>query len=172
MLSIPHHLDRQETDREPAIEAVPPAIQQQISENNAAQARALRAQEKQNTDLRQQILALNQDFIERQRDFKVQESALRAEIIQARELNKGLMEENESYQMLLHEKSMNGEFMQTSIMQVSRRTKERTSEQMRGLSFFLFFIPFLPPSPLHHIRMLLPPPSPLDSIHHEPISIP
>ncbi|KAF9310899.1 hypothetical protein BG003_008004 [Podila horticola] len=109
--------DRQETDREPAIEAVPPAIQQQISENNAAQARALRAQEKQNTDLRQQILALNQDFIERQRDFKVQESALRAEIIQARELNKGLMEENESYQMLLHEKSMNGEFMQTSIMQ-------------------------------------------------------
>ncbi|KAG0024999.1 hypothetical protein BGZ81_007503 [Podila clonocystis] len=109
--------DRQETDREPAIEAVPPAIQQQISENNAAQARALRAQEKQNTDLRQQILALNQDFIERQRDFKVQESALRAEINQARELNKGLMEENESYQMLLHEKSMNGEFMQTSIMQ-------------------------------------------------------
>ncbi|KAF9395767.1 hypothetical protein CPC16_006953 [Podila verticillata] len=109
--------ERQETDREPAIEAVPPAIQQQISENNAAQARALRAQEKQNTELRQKILTLNQDFIEHQRDFKVQESALWTEINQAREINKGLMEEIESYQMLLHEKSMNGEFMQTSIMQ-------------------------------------------------------
>ncbi|KAF9196875.1 hypothetical protein BGZ50_005950 [Haplosporangium sp. Z 11] len=106
-----HH----DTDRVP-VDALPPQIQQQIAEKNAAQARALRAREKLVSELRQQILDMNQDIIERQRNFTVRESELQTEIAQARELNKSLMEENESYQMLLHEKSMNGEFMQTSIM--------------------------------------------------------
>ncbi|KAG0068701.1 hypothetical protein BGZ90_000471 [Linnemannia elongata] len=66
--------------------------------------------------LRKQILSMNQDLIERQRNFTLKECELQAQIAQAQELNRGLMEENESYQMLLHEKSMNGEFMQTSIM--------------------------------------------------------
>lgn len=62
---------------------------------------------------------MNQDLIERQRNFTLKECELQAQIAQAQELNRGLMEENESYQMLLHEKSMNGEFMQTSIMKVN-----------------------------------------------------
>ncbi|KAF9353464.1 hypothetical protein BGX26_008777 [Mortierella sp. AD094] len=107
--------DRSDIAKEP-MDALPPQIQQQISENNAAQMRALRAQEKIAAELRQQILAVNQDLIERQHNFDLRESELQGEITQARELNRGLMEENESYQLLLHEKSMNGEFMQTSIM--------------------------------------------------------
>ncbi|KAI8595929.1 hypothetical protein EDD21DRAFT_21244 [Dissophora ornata] len=102
-------------DNEP-MEILPPQIQQQIAESNAAHTRALRAQTKMVANLRQQILTINQDQIERQQNINLRESELRAEISQTRELNRGLMEENESYQLLLHEKSMNGEFMQTSIM--------------------------------------------------------
>jgi ABC-type phosphate transport system auxiliary subunit len=98
---------------------VPSVVQQQIAENTAAHTRALRAQESIVTELRKQVLNMNQDFIERQRNFTLKESELQAQIAQAQELNRGLMEENESYQMLLHEKSMNGEFMQTSIMKVN-----------------------------------------------------
>ncbi|KAF9966114.1 hypothetical protein BGZ70_003244 [Mortierella alpina] len=87
-----------------------------IAENNAAHARAMRAHEKLVKELRDQILHMNQDLQERQRSFLLQRSELQSEIAQARELNKNLMEENESFQMLLHEKSMNGEFMQTDIM--------------------------------------------------------
>ncbi|KAG0257339.1 hypothetical protein BG011_004013 [Mortierella polycephala] len=107
--------DQYDTDKVP-VDALPPQIQQQIAEKNAAQARALRAREKLVSELRQQVLDINQDIIERQRNNNLRESELQAEIAQARELNKSLMEENESFQMLLHEKSMNGEFMQTSIM--------------------------------------------------------
>ncbi|KAF9098403.1 hypothetical protein BGX29_007622 [Mortierella sp. GBA35] len=108
--------EREEESGATVVDMVPPAVQQQIAENNAAHTRALRAQEKIVSQLRQQILNINQDLIERQRNFTLQESKLQAEIAQAQELNRNLMEENESYQMLLHEKSMNGEFMQTSIM--------------------------------------------------------
>ncbi|KAF9282786.1 hypothetical protein BGZ68_005744 [Mortierella alpina] len=76
----------------------------------------MRANEKLVKELRDQILHMNQDLHERQQSFLLQRSELQSEIAQARELNKNLMEENESFQMLLHEKSMNGEFMQTDIM--------------------------------------------------------
>ncbi|CAO3570782.1 unnamed protein product [Mortierella alpina] len=107
--------DEYDPERDPA-DALPPQIQQQIAENNAAHARAMRAHEKLVKELRDQILHMNQDLQERQRSFLLQRSELQSEIAQARELNKNLMEENESFQMLLHEKSMNGEFMQTDIM--------------------------------------------------------
>ncbi|KAF9168388.1 hypothetical protein BGX21_008060 [Mortierella sp. AD011] len=115
VVQAPAKEDRNDIEKEP-MDALPPQIQQQIAETNAAQTRALRSQEKIAAELRRQILALNQDLIERQHNFDLRESELQGEITQARELNKGLMEENESYQLLLHEKSMNGEFMQTSIM--------------------------------------------------------
>ncbi|KAF9201460.1 hypothetical protein BGZ49_008301 [Haplosporangium sp. Z 27] len=115
IVQAPTKEDRGDIEREP-IDALPPQIQQQIAENNAANLRALKAQEKIVTELRQQILNMNQDLIEHQHNSDLQEAELRSEVSQARELNRGLMEENESYQLLLHEKSMNGEFMQTSIM--------------------------------------------------------
>ncbi|KAG9073031.1 hypothetical protein KI688_000812 [Linnemannia hyalina] len=108
--------EREASTSNKEFDVVPPVVQQQIAENNAAHTRALRAQENIVTELRRQILNMNQDLIERQRNFTLKESELQAQIAQAQELNRGLMEENESYQMLLHEKSMNGEFMQTSIM--------------------------------------------------------
>ncbi|KAH7060023.1 hypothetical protein BKA57DRAFT_446163 [Linnemannia elongata] len=108
--------EREASTSSKEFDVVPPVVQQQIAENNAAHTRALRAQENIVTELRKQILSMNQDLIERQRNFTLKECELQAQIAQAQELNRGLMEENESYQMLLHEKSMNGEFMQTSIM--------------------------------------------------------
>lgn len=108
--------EREASTSSKEFDVVPPVVQQQIAENNAAHIRALRAQENIVTELRKQILSMNQDLIERQRNFTLKECELQAQIAQAQELNRGLMEENESYQMLLHEKSMNGEFMQTSIM--------------------------------------------------------
>ncbi|KAG0049391.1 hypothetical protein BGZ83_005798 [Gryganskiella cystojenkinii] len=107
---------KEDVDKDSAEDILPARIQQQIAENNAAHARALRGQEQLVTELRKQILNINQDMIERQRISSLRESELQAELAQAQELNKSLMEENESYQVLLHEKSMNGEFMQTSIM--------------------------------------------------------
>lgn len=108
--------EREASTSSKEFDVVPPVVQQQIAENNAAHTRALRAQENIVTELRKQILSMNQDLIERQRNFTLKECELQTQIAQAQELNRGLMEENESYQMLLHEKSMNGEFMQTSIM--------------------------------------------------------
>ncbi|KAF9138701.1 hypothetical protein BG015_002280 [Linnemannia schmuckeri] len=108
--------EREASTSSKEVDVVPPVVQQQIAEINAAHTRALRAQENIVTELRKQVLNMNQDLIERQRNFTLKESELQAQIAQAQELNRGLMEENESYQMLLHEKSMNGEFMQTSIM--------------------------------------------------------
>lgn len=102
------------------VDVIPPHIQQQIAETNAANIRALRAHEKMVAELRRQIIAMNQDMIETKQTFRLRESELQAEINQAQELNSNLMEENESFQLLLHEKSINGEFMQTSIMKVKK----------------------------------------------------
>ncbi|KAI1295957.1 hypothetical protein EDD11_007686 [Mortierella claussenii] len=99
-----------------SLDVLPPHIQQQIAESTAAQARALRTQEKLVAECRQQIFTLKQDLMEYQQHFSLRESELKAEVDQTRELNERLMKENESYQLLLGEKSMNGEFMQTSIM--------------------------------------------------------
>ncbi|KAF9914553.1 hypothetical protein BX616_008039 [Lobosporangium transversale] len=115
IVQAPAKEEESKDGKEPS-DLLPPQIQQQITENTAAQARALRAQEKIVADLRQQIFVLNQELIERQHTSSLRESELQAQISQAHELNKSLMEENESFQLLLHEKSMNGEFMQTSIM--------------------------------------------------------
>ncbi|KAG0225755.1 hypothetical protein BGW42_004100 [Actinomortierella wolfii] len=99
-------------------EVLPPKIQQQIAENNAAQQRALRAEEKKNDELRGQLLRLNNDYVEHQRMAAAKERALREENSQLRELNQSLMSENESFQMLLHEKTLNGELMQNGILKM------------------------------------------------------
>jgi hypothetical protein len=112
--------DKETAEPEPVVDVIPPHIQQQIAETNAANTRALRAHEKMVAELRRQIIAMNQDMIETKQTFRLRESELQAEINQAQELNSNLMEENESFQLLLHEKSINGEFMQTSIMKVKR----------------------------------------------------
>ncbi|KAF9578734.1 hypothetical protein BGW38_005323 [Lunasporangiospora selenospora] len=113
-------------------ESLPPQIQQQIAENNAAQARALRSQEKLVAELQQQVYTLGQDLLERQRSFSLQDSTLKAELQQAQELHRVLMEENEGYQMLLHEKTMNGEFMQTSIMKSTSYNDDLSAVGLSG----------------------------------------
>lgn len=45
---------------------------------------------------------------------------LENEIANVKQVNRSLMEDNESYQILLHEKTMSGEFMLNPIMQNNR----------------------------------------------------
>ncbi|CAG8757101.1 13438_t:CDS:2, partial [Racocetra fulgida] len=49
---------------------------------------------------------------------------LENELGQVKHMNQTLMEENEGYQLLLHEKTMRGEFMLNPIMQTNRTNKE------------------------------------------------
>ncbi|KAF9433837.1 hypothetical protein BGZ76_008918 [Entomortierella beljakovae] len=127
IVQAPAKDDRSDIEFEP-MDALPPQIQQQIAENNAAHARTLKAQEKIAAKLQQQIISMNQEMLERQQHFELRASELQDEIIQTRDLNTGLMEENESYQLLLHEKSMNGEFMQTNIMKSTRYDDQNDSQ--------------------------------------------
>ncbi|KAF9166945.1 hypothetical protein DFQ26_006344 [Actinomortierella ambigua] len=105
-------------------EVLPVKVQQQIAENNAAQQRALRAEEKKNDELRGRLLRQANDYVEFQRLAAAKDKALQEENSQLRELNQNLMEENESFQMLLHEKTLNGELMQTGIMKMGNHGSE------------------------------------------------
>lgn len=54
---------------------------------------------------------------------QIQQQSLRVEhleleIANVKQVNRSLMEDNESYQILLHEKTISGEFMMNPIMQV------------------------------------------------------
>lgn len=83
--------------------------------------RTIKAQDKVILDLRAEIeqhKSMVQD-----RDTQAQRQSLRIqhleqEIANVKQVNRSLMEDNESYQILLHEKTISGEFMMNPIMQV------------------------------------------------------
>ncbi|EIE85067.1 hypothetical protein RO3G_09777 [Rhizopus delemar RA 99-880] len=83
--------------------------------------RTIKAQDKLISDLKLEldkqkgILQEHQNQVQNQ-SLKIEH--LEHEIANVKQLNRSLMEDNESYQILLHEKTMNGEFMMNPIMQV------------------------------------------------------
>lgn len=84
--------------------------------------RTIKAQDKLISDLKLEldkqkgILQEHQNQVQNQ-SLKIEH--LEHEIANVKQLNRSLMEDNESYQILLHEKTMNGEFMMNPIMQVN-----------------------------------------------------
>lgn len=83
--------------------------------------RTIKAQDKMIFDLKNEVEKLKSVIQEQQNESQTQSlhaSHLQHEIASIKEVNRGLMEENESYQILLHEKTINGEFMMNPIMQV------------------------------------------------------
>ncbi|KAI7865684.1 hypothetical protein BDF14DRAFT_1744091 [Spinellus fusiger] len=91
-------------------------------EQEKAVERTVQTQEKLIADLKRQGEKV-QSAMEEQ-DLQVQAQLLRIEhleqmIISMKQLNRSLMEENESYQILLHERTLNGEFNMDSILQVN-----------------------------------------------------
>ncbi|KAI8078749.1 uncharacterized protein BX664DRAFT_342602 [Halteromyces radiatus] len=68
-------------------------------------------------DLEQQTNKLQQHLLETH-EASLQIKHLTDQINSVQKLNQSLMEENESYQILLHEKAINGDFISDSIVQV------------------------------------------------------
>lgn len=83
--------------------------------------RTIKAQDKMILDLKNELD--KQKVIMTDRQSQAQLASLKLvhlehEIANVKQLNQSLMEDNESYQILLHEKTINGEFMMNPIMQV------------------------------------------------------
>ena len=84
--------------------------------------RTIKAQDKLIADLKMELD--KQRTIVQEHKNQIQNQSLRMEhleyeIANVKQLNCSLMEDNESYQILLHEKTVNGEFMMNPIMQVN-----------------------------------------------------
>ncbi|GAB5585634.1 hypothetical protein Unana1_00534 [Umbelopsis nana] len=82
--------------------------------------RTIKAQDKLISDLKAEVE--KQKNLVQENMSQLQQQSLRMEhleheISNVKQLNRSLMEDNESYQMLLHEKTMNGEIMLNSFMQ-------------------------------------------------------
>ncbi|KAI8336040.1 hypothetical protein BD560DRAFT_413977 [Blakeslea trispora] len=83
--------------------------------------RTIKAQDKLILDLKSELEKQKSVITKQQSEFQLQSLKLvhlEHEIANVKQLNRSLMEDNESYQILLHEKTMNGEFMMNPIMQV------------------------------------------------------
>ncbi|KAI8874606.1 hypothetical protein K501DRAFT_102009 [Backusella circina FSU 941] len=83
--------------------------------------RTIKAQDKLILDLKGELEKQKSLLKEHQNETQQQSLKivhLEHEIQNVKQLNRSLQEDNESYQILLHEKTMNGEFMMNPIMQV------------------------------------------------------
>ncbi|KAI9285880.1 hypothetical protein BC943DRAFT_360094 [Umbelopsis sp. AD052] len=84
--------------------------------------RTIKAQDKLISDLRAQVEKQKnavQENMSQLQEQSLKMEHLEHEITNVKQLNRSLMEDNESYQMLLHERTMNGEIMLNSFMQSS-----------------------------------------------------
>ncbi|KAI8890507.1 hypothetical protein K501DRAFT_168505 [Backusella circina FSU 941] len=87
--------------------------------------RTIKAQDKLILDLRGELEKQKSLLRENQKKEQLQSLKvfhLEHEIQNVKQLNRSLQEDNESYQILLHEKTMTGEFMANPIMQVETST--------------------------------------------------
>jgi hypothetical protein len=83
--------------------------------------RTIKAQDKLILDLKNEVDKQKSLLQEQQSEAQLQSLKvvhLEHEISNVKQLNRSLMEDNESYQILLHEKTITGEFMTNPIMQV------------------------------------------------------
>lgn len=83
--------------------------------------RTIKAQDKLILDLKNEVEKQKQLLSEQQNESQLiglKVVHLEHEINNVKQLNRSLMEDNESYQILLHEKTINGEFMMNPIMQI------------------------------------------------------
>jgi hypothetical protein len=83
--------------------------------------RTIKAQDKLILDLKNEVDKQKSLLQDQQSEAQLQSLKvvhLEHEIANVKQLNRSLMEDNESYQILLHEKTITGEFMTNPIMQV------------------------------------------------------
>ncbi|KAI9477707.1 hypothetical protein BDB00DRAFT_859209 [Zychaea mexicana] len=99
--------------------------------------RTIKAQDKLIADLKSEI-EQQKSVIQEQRS-EVQQQSLRLEhldheIANVKQVNRSLMEDNESYQILLHEKTISGEFMMNPIMQIEKDGSASPTNEHKGRS--------------------------------------
>ncbi|KAG1447467.1 hypothetical protein G6F56_009251 [Rhizopus delemar] len=83
--------------------------------------RTIKAQDKLIADLKIELdkhKTVLEEYKNEAQNQSLKMEHLEYEAANVKQLNRSLMEDNESYQILLHEKTMNGEFMMNPIMQV------------------------------------------------------
>lgn len=103
--------------------------------------RTIKAQDKLIAELKNDIEKQNA-LIEEQRNDAKQQSLrmehLDHEIASIKQVNRSLMEDNESYQILLHEKTISGEFIMNPIMQVIKndRPKKAGGNHPKGIILY------------------------------------
>lgn len=98
--------------------------------------RTIKAQDKLILDLKNELEKQKTLLQEQQSQSNLQSLKvvhLEHEIANVKQLNRSLQEDNESYQILLHEKTMTGEFMMNPIMQVRSRTQQESRVLRFGL---------------------------------------
>lgn len=81
------------------------------------------------TKLKSQLANLEKQYADQHQYQLACINHLEEQLASARQMNESLMEDNESYQLLLHEKTMNGE-----ILAASRATMDTESSDTRGLN--------------------------------------
>jgi predicted RNase H-like nuclease (RuvC/YqgF family) len=89
--------------------------------------RTVKAQDKLILDLKKQLeiqAKSIQDTISQSRSQSDKLEQLEFELANVKRMNQSLMEENEGYQLLLHEKTLSGEFIQDPILQVDKEPGE------------------------------------------------
>ncbi|ORX54062.1 hypothetical protein DM01DRAFT_1335916 [Hesseltinella vesiculosa] len=100
----------------PKLASVDAAREQKIAQ------RTIKAQDKMISDLRSELDNHQTQLRERERELDQQSLRIQHldhEMASIKQVNQSLMEDNESYQILLHEKTLTGEFMMNPIMQVN-----------------------------------------------------
>ncbi|KAI8068510.1 hypothetical protein BC940DRAFT_299272 [Gongronella butleri] len=105
-----------------ALRAAPKLASADSAREHKIAQRTIKAQDRMIIDLRaeldkQQSQALDRERQSGQQDLRIQQ--LEHELASIKQVNRSLQEDNESYQILLHEKTISGEFMMNPIMQVS-----------------------------------------------------
>ncbi|KAI8994679.1 hypothetical protein BDB01DRAFT_773669 [Pilobolus umbonatus] len=100
--------------------------------------RTIKAQDKLILDLKNELEMQKTQLQENRAESQLQSLKivhLEHEIANVKQVNRSLMEDNESYQILLHEKTINGEFMMNPIMQVEDTILQTsTSSSSSGLN--------------------------------------
>ncbi|KAI8332930.1 hypothetical protein BC941DRAFT_381077 [Chlamydoabsidia padenii] len=97
--------------------------------------RTIKAQDKLILDLKAELE--QHKSVVQDRDGQAQRQSLRIqhlehEIANVKQVNQSLMEDNESYQILLHEKTISGEFMMNPILQVETKNTSIDSNKNTG----------------------------------------
>lgn len=90
---------------------------------NLADQQTIKSQQTIIADLKSELEQQTEQHLLNRHEASLQLETLVSQVNSMKQLNQSLMEENESYQVLLHEKTICGDFMSDPIVQVQKQGK-------------------------------------------------